>query len=113
MKDKDLLEMFLNAATASGDPDHIVDMISKLQTLIVSMFSLYILIQAKEHEDHDDCDTMQSLPKTIDSFIEQLTSDVRTHVKLNLAANGVEFEKTHNQLAYERIMEEIKAQEGE
>ena len=107
--DADIVKAFMEVATASGDPDQIVAMISKLQTLMVSMFSLYILIQAKEHEDHDDCETMRELPKAIDSFITQLTDDIRLHVGLNLKVNGVVFEKTANQKQYEEILAEIAA----
>jgi len=111
--DGDMIKMFLEAATASGDPDHVVQMVGKVQSILVSLFSLYILIEAKEHEGHDDCPAMKEIPKAIDSFIEQLTDDIRMHVGANLAVNGVTLEKSHNQEQYEKIMAEIKAQEKE
>lgn len=114
MKDADILKAFLEAATASGDPEHIVQMIGKLQTLMVSMFSLYILMEAKDHEDHkEDCKIMEDIPKAIDSFIEQLTADIRMHVSMNLEVNGVTLQKSHNQIQFERIMDEIKRAEKE
>ena len=112
-RDADIVKAFMEVATASGDPDQIVAMISKLQTLMVSMFSLYILIQAKEHEDHENCDSFKEIPHAIDKFIEQLTSDIRLHTTLNLEVNGVTFEKTRNQKAFEEIMAEIEASEKE
>lgn len=116
LSDVRIIQAFMEAATETGDPDHIVAMISKLQTLMVSMFSLYVLIQAKEHEDHTDCthecDVMDKLPAAVDSFIDQLTADIRIHVSMNLAANGIELEKTANQKVFEEIMAEIKAKEN-
>ena len=110
--EKEIVQAFMEAATANGDPEQIVGMIGKLQTIMVSMFSLYILIQAKEHEDHaTDGSISEDLPKAVDAFIDQLTSDIRLHVELNLKVNGVVLEKTANQKQYEEIMAEIKAQE--
>ncbi|NOQ49934.1 MAG: hypothetical protein GQ553_04655 [Nitrosomonadaceae bacterium] len=112
--DERMITMFLEAATASGDPDQIVSMVGKVQTILVSLFSLYILISAKEHDDHEtDCEIMEQLPKAIDSFIAQLTEDIRLHVEMNLKVNGIELEKTANQKQYDEIMAEIKAQEAE
>jgi hypothetical protein len=107
-----MIKMFLQAATASGDPDEIVAMVGKVQSILVALFSLYILIQATEHEKHgDDCEVMPKLPKAIDSFISQLTDDIRIHVGLNLKVNGMELEKTAAQKQYEEIMAEIEAQD--
>lgn len=112
--DEEMITMFLEAATASGDPDQIVSMVGKVQTILVSLFSLYILISAKDHEGHDtDCEIMEQIPKTIDSFVLQLMEDVRLHVGMNLKVNGIVLEKTANQKQYDEIMAEIKAQEQE
>jgi hypothetical protein len=112
--DERMITMFLEAATASGDPEQIVSMVGKVQTILVSLFSLYILIAAKDHDDHDtDCEIMAQLPKTIDSFITQLTEDIRLHVGMNLKVNGIELEKTAQQKQYDDIMADIKAQEAE
>ncbi len=114
--DEEIIRAFMQAATESGDPDQIVAMISKLQMLMVSMFSMYILIQAKEHEDHTECthecNVIGELPNAIDSFVEQLTRDIRLHVQMNLEVNDVVIKKTANQKAFEEIMAEIKAKEN-
>jgi hypothetical protein len=100
-----ITELFLKHATEDGDPDHIVAMVEKLQGLIVPMFALYILIEAKNHEDHDsDCEVVKKLPEAVEGFIKQFSDDIRLHVEINLVANGMALTKTHNQKTYDEIM---------
>jgi hypothetical protein len=108
----DLVDAFLKNATEDGDPEHIVQVLEQLQRITVPLFALYVLLEAKKHEDHDtDCTVLADLPKAIELFISEFSDDVRTHVEINLLANGISLTKTQNQKTYEEIMQKLKQAE--
>lgn len=107
-----ITELFLKHATEDGEPEHVIAMVEKLQSLIVPMFALYILMEAKNHEGHDtDCEVIKKLPEAMEGFIKQFGDDVRMHVEINLLANGLALTKTHNQKTYEEILAKLNQAE--
>lgn len=107
----DITELFMRQAVEDGDPDHLVHVIGKIQEVLVAMFSLYIIMVGKEHEGHDDCDTLASLPEGIESFKRQLIKDIDRHVTSNCAINGIKLVRTTNQKTYDEIMAGLKQAE--
>ena len=91
-----ITELFLQHAVADGNTDHLIEVIGRIQELLVSMFSLYIIMEGKEHADHDDCDVLRRLPDCIKEFKEQLIGDLEFHIQGNCLANGIPLKMSHN-----------------
>jgi len=106
-----ITEMFMQAAVEDGDPEHIIRIIGKIQELLVSMFTLYIIMVGKEHQEHDNCDTFTSLPDSVKDFKRQLLRDIDVHVQGNCAVNGIVFAKTLNEKTYAEIMKTLNQAE--
>ena len=106
-----ITELFMRQAVEDGDPDHIVKVVGKLQELLVSMFTLYIIMVGKEHQEHDNCETFTSLPDSIEDFKRQLLRDIDVHIQGNCTVNGIVFAKTQNQKTYEEIMKTLNQAE--
>ena len=106
-----ITEMFMQQAVEDGNPEHIVRIIGKIQELLVSMFTLYIIMQGKEHQEHDDCDTFAALPDAITDFKRQLLRDIDIHIKGNCAVNGIVFAQTLNEKTYAEIMKTLNQAE--
>ncbi len=105
-----ITELFMQTAVDEGNPDHLVKVIGKLQELLVSMFALYIIMEGKEHQDHD-CKFFKALPDAITDFKAQLMRDIDSHVRGNLLVNGITLTKTHNQQVSEAILKALKEAE--
>ncbi len=103
-----LTELFLQHAVDDGDTDHLIHVIGRIQELLVSMFALYIIMEGKEHADHDDCDVMRKLPGCVKAFKEQLIADIDLHVQGNCAVNGIQLELSHNQRVSQEILKAMK-----
>jgi len=106
-----ITELFLQHAVDTNDSDQLIGVIGRIQELLVSMFALYIIMEGKEHGDHDDCEVMQNLPLCIEDFKKQLIADIDLHVQGNCAVNGIELELSHNQRVSREILKEMKASE--
>jgi hypothetical protein len=103
--------LFLQHAVDDGDSEHLIHVINRIQELLVSMFALYIIMQGKEHQDHDDCETMRKLPLCVEDFKKQLIADIDIHVQGNCMVNGIELELTHNQRVSKEILKAMKEAE--
>lgn len=107
----DITELFLRHAVEMNDPDRLVELISNVQTLLVTLFSLYIIMLGKEHQEHDDCDTYKFLPDAILDFKRQLINDLDSHVQGNCLVNNIMLAKSTNEKTYEEIMKTLKQAE--
>jgi len=105
-----ITEMFMRQAVDDGDPEHLVHVIGKIQEVLVAMFSLYIIMQGKEHEDHD-CELFKALPEAIEDFKRQLIRDIDLHVFSNMKVNNITLVKTKNQKTYDEIMQMLNQAE--
>ncbi len=106
----DITALFLQHAVEDGDPDHLVSIIGKIQEMLVAMFTLYIVMQGKEHKDHD-CDVFDEIPAVIESFKRQLIKDIDTHIAGNMIVNGITLIKSVNEKTYDEIMAKLKQSE--
>jgi len=105
-----ITELFMQHAVEDGDPEHLVHIIGKIQEVLVAMFTLYIIMQGKEHQEHD-CEVFKEIPEAIESFKRQLLKDIDTHIKGNMMVNGITLTKTQNQKTYDEIMAKLNQAE--
>ena len=93
-----------------GNLEQLEYIVKESMKLTVTMFALYILREAKEHEDCDttDCDVIKRIPEAVENFIKEFADDIRTHIELNLAANGINVEKTVNENVRDAILKQLK-----
>jgi len=108
----DMLKLLMETATATNDTDKVLEIIQEGQKMTISMFSLYILMEGKEHEDCDPkgCNVIKLIPQTIERFKQQFLDDLDTHLAINLAINNIETgepEETINQKTHREILEEM------
>lgn len=106
-----MIDAFLEVALDQKDPEKTLFMVTKIQELLINMFSLYLLMEAKEHEDHTDCTVLEELPTAIEMFIADFSKDLRDHIRVNLMVNGIALQKTHNQKTYDEIMKQLNQAE--
>lgn len=106
MKDDAILKAFMEVAIDKKDPEQTLFMVHKLQELIINLFSLYLLMEAKKHEDHgENCTVLEELPTVIDMFLSDFSKELKDHVRVNLMVNGIALQKTLNEKTHEEIMQ--------
>jgi len=106
---RDMLEKMVAVAMES-DLEMLQDMVEEFKRITVTVFALYCLKEAKEHENCDptECDVINKIPTAVEGFLEEFESDLRTHVEMNLLVNGFAMGKSHNQEVADAILKEIK-----
>ena len=94
-----------------GNLEQLEYIVQESKKLTVTMFALYILREAKEHEDCDatECNVIKRIPEAVENFIAEVSEDIRVHIKLNLEANGINVEKTVNENVRDAILKQLKA----
>lgn len=111
-KNKDaILDAFMEVAINQKDPEQTLFMVHKLQELLINLFSLYLLMEAKEHEGHDNCTVLEELPTVIEMFLAEFSKDLKDHIRVNLMVNGIALQKTHNQKTFDEIMAQLNQAE--
>jgi len=105
----DGLEEILHLLLEGDDVKKMFATVQKSQILLVNTFSVYILTQALEHRDckEEECNFAEGMPKAVDRFIHQLERAIRDHISINLQANGITLEKSHNEQVADELLKEI------
>lgn len=108
-----ITELFLKSALEQGSPEKVESLIGSVQEVLVSLFSLYIVMQGKEHQScgDKDCQIIEKLPSVVESFKTQLMHDLDVHVDGNCKVNGIVLEKSHNQRVFDDIMQTLNQAE--
>ncbi len=104
-----LIDLLVKTGMAEAEPEKIQFIVEEAKKLTIAMFSLYILKEAKAHQDckPSECNVIEHIPEAVDNFLKEFEEEIRIGVELNLTVNGINVVKSHNQEVAEAIMKEL------
>jgi len=105
----EIIEAMIRLGIESSS-EKLQEMVEKFKRLTVTIFSLYLLKEAKTHEKcpPDNCHVIERIPEAMEDFIEEFSEDIRAHVELNLIVNGFSMGTSPNEKVREEILKEME-----